>query len=111
MTRHLLAVLLLLLPGAMEASESLVMVTPRSPWTLRELEATGIDLVSYDPETGEVYLTVSRDEEQQLLDAGFDVTTVRWDLESDWQLLQETPDLGLYHPDDPPQCGLDTQGL
>ena len=66
--------------GADGASErSLVRVVPRSPWTLRELEARHLDLVSYDPDTGEIFLTVNTREQRQLLDAGYALSTIEPD--------------------------------
>ncbi len=88
---------LLLAEAAQSQVRSLVVVAAQSPWTLRELESTGFELVSYDPDTGETYLIVNRQEEQQLLDLGHSVSTVEPDLGAGLRRLQEIPALGLYH--------------
>ena len=89
--------LLLAATAALAQARSLVVVAPRSPWTLQELESTGFELVSYDPDTGETYLIVTREEEQQLLDSGHSVSTVQLDADAGLERLQQIPDLGLYH--------------
>jgi hypothetical protein len=81
--------------GAVE--RSLVRVLPRSPWTLRELEARHLDLVSYDPDTGEIFLTVDAREQRALLDAGYALSTIEPDATAGLKRLQEIPDLGQYH--------------
>jgi len=89
--------LLLAAAAAQAQVRSLVVVAAQSPWTLRELEATGFELVSYDPDTGETYLIVTREEEQQLLDQGHSVSTVELNADAGLERLQQIPDLGLYH--------------
>src|SRR5262245_16222656 len=98
MPRACLPLLFCLLCGAAQGAErSLVVVTPRSPWTLRELEALHLDLVSHDPETGETWLTVTPEEERLLVSRGYPVATVEIDADAARQRLLEIPDLGLYH--------------
>jgi hypothetical protein len=88
--------MLLLAPCGLAAS-SLIAVHPTSPWTLRELEGLGLELVSHDPESGVTYLIASRDDMQLLRERSFTFSTV----EPDWKVrlreLQEIPGLGLYH--------------
>ena len=79
------------------AERSLVRVVPRSPWTLRELEARHLDLVSYDPDTGEIFLTVDAREQRELLDAGYALSTIEPDATAGLKRLQEIPHLGEYH--------------
>ncbi len=98
MPRAFLPLLLCLLSGAAHGSErSLVVVTPKSPWTLPELEALHLDLVSHDPETGETWLTVTPEEERLLVSRGYPVATVEIDADAGRRRLLEIPDLGLYH--------------
>ncbi|MFQ5599395.1 MAG: M14 family zinc carboxypeptidase [Candidatus Krumholzibacteriia bacterium] len=80
-----------------QATRSLLAVSPRSPWTMRELESMHLDLVSHDPETGVVYLTASPQETRGLLDAGFLVSTIEPDVEAGLRELRQIPGLGLYH--------------
>ena len=99
MSRRCLPLLLLCSFAALAhgAERSLVVVAPRSPWTLRELEALHLDLVSHDPESGQTWLTVTAEEEQLLVSHGFPVATVQLDADAGRQRLLEIPDLGLYH--------------
>ncbi len=88
---------LILLSGGPLWARSLVVVTPNSPWTLRELESLGLDLVSVEPETGAIFLTVSSAEEALLVQRGYAVATVALDADAGRHRLLQIPDLGLYH--------------
>jgi hypothetical protein len=77
---------------------ALVAVTPRSPWTLRELEALGVAFASYDPDTGVAMLLVTAAEQQRLHAAGFALATLDPDIASRaGDAGTATRDLGLYH--------------
>ena len=96
--RRILVCLGLLLATSVGATpRSLVVVTPRSPWTLREIEALDLDLVSYDPDTGAIYLTVTPDEERMLVERGYAVATVLPQADAGRLELLNQPNLGLYH--------------
>lgn len=84
-------------PAPAPSGRSLLAVTSRSPWTLRDLENRHLDLVSYDPDTGVIYLTATPEELRRLLDDGFSVRTVQPDMDAARRKLLEVPDLGLYH--------------
>jgi hypothetical protein len=75
----------------------LVAVAPQNPWTLRELEAAGAALASYDPESGTAYVVATAAEQRRLQDAGFAVATVEVDVEAGRRRIAALPDLGLYH--------------
>ena len=76
---------------------SLIVVAPRSPWTLRELEARHAALVSYDPDTGAAYVVATPDEQAALARAGFAFATVEPDAEAGLRRLQASRQLGAYH--------------
>lgn len=100
MRRTLLFCAVALLAGegvGAEATRRLLAVEPQSPWTLRELETLGADLVSYNPESGVAYVTADAHDEQLLFEHGFVVSTVELDVDAGFERLRDQdPGLGLY---------------
>ncbi len=81
---------------AADDTRSLLAIEPRSPWTLRELEALSADLVSYDPDTGVAYVTANAAEQRRLVEHGFAVSTIELDVLAGFERLAQDPGLGLY---------------
>ena len=98
----------LLLPLAVAAEPtSLLAIHPTSPWTLRDLEALGAPLVSYDPDTGIAWVVANAAEEARLVAHGFAVATAQPDVESGLRALAGEPDLGAYHTFDEMRAEID----
>ncbi|UCE03825.1 MAG: hypothetical protein JSW67_06460 [Candidatus Latescibacterota bacterium] len=95
--RTLSFLLMLLLVPCELVANSLIAVHPTSPWTLRELEGLGLELVSHDPQSGLTYLIASRDDMRRLRERSFTFSTVEPDWKARLRELQEIPGLGLYH--------------